>query len=77
MRTCKHDPAHIIPDDAHPDRVYCSGACRVANLRARRAKFAEAASSLLLRQTAAIQHGDHAALVEIERETAVLFSTAK
>ena len=77
MRSCHHDPAHRLPDDSDPRRIYCSTTCRTAAHRARHrtaeADFRAEAATLLIQQTAAIQSGDTAALAEVERRSALLF----
>lgn len=69
MRACLRDPAHEIAEDAAPERLYCSNACRQAAYRDRVRDLQAHARFLLLEQTNAIIAGDTERLAAIVAET--------
>jgi hypothetical protein len=72
MRACLRDDAHVIPDDASPERLYCSNACRQAAYRHRVADRQAHARALLFAQTRAIIAQDHERLAAIVAEIEAL-----
>ena len=73
MRACLRDAEHAIPEDASPDRLYCSNACRQAAYRNRVRDLQAHALFLLLEQTRAILSGDSERLAAIVAEAERLF----
>jgi len=73
MRACLRDPDHAIPEDAAPDRLYCSSPCRQAAYRHRVADLQAHARFLLMEQTKAVIAGDSDRLASIVAEISRLF----